>query len=918
MNNTKFTLFDLLNDIATDWLDNQKKTKGSIVGNLIKNIEKKGKLRDAQIEAIKIYLWLKEEGKNKKLSELIKEGVPFINDKIIFYPGDNDYIDKPAKRYLNRYLQDSGIRNLDDYLRVNLPYDEYEKLLDNLFEDFDYPNYLFSLPMGAGKTFLMAALIYLDLYMNEKTGDNTYASNFIIIAPSARKTAILPALRTIKLFNPKWVLPDADATRLKKMIRIEVLDEIQNADKLQNQNPNLAKIRRTTYNHDTANVFILNAEKVIPDNNISEEQFDKLQIAQQTKIKRADQIKEALSQLCNVTVFLDEAHHTYSSDSDTKKLRQQLDVINRNKNINCCLGMSGTPYINRKVDFNNKKLKLQDIQDIVYFYPLTKAIGNFLKTPIIHKVDADEKLLIKTALSDFFNNYDVKYENGTLSKIAFYCPSIEKLNENILPIINEWYEENNRDKNEILRYYTNSNKNYPLPAENLINFLNLDNPTSKFRVVLLVAVGTEGWDCKSLTSVVLPREGSSRNLVLQTTCRCLREVVDASNENALIYLDGTNFKILDDELNVNYHLSIADINGKEKDYKEYPVYQVKKSLGKISYNNVQENYIEIIVDDNSKKDYKKLLKEYSFDSFKELYPFTNQIGTTTISENGITENMSFSSLDSESYSYTYLDFIYEIEKSSFGLISCAELMKYDSELKKIYSNIIQEKNIKWIINHPDISTYDVCKSISSIFASKATCKKEIINEKVEMELLSWDMSKKPTIRVYEDDRDLVIPKNAYDDIEDPINYEQNLEEIVRRFENKMKYPNKEKSFNYVPYKMDSSYEVSFIENALKNLDNYEYEIYYNGYKNDLLESFRIETPYGKYTPDFLLLKRENGNISKVLIIETKADPFKTESKEEFVKTKFLENNKNYSYIRIGDTTNDINEYNKLVDVIQNF
>ena len=181
MNNTKFTLFDLLNDIATDWLDNQKKTKGSIVGNLIKNIEKKGKLRDAQIEAIKIYLWLKEEGKNKKLSELIKEGVPFINDKIIFYPGDNDYIDKPAKRYLNRYLQDSGIRNLDDYLRVNLPYDEYEKLLDNLFEDFDYPNYLFSLPMGAGKTFLMAALIYLDLYMNEKTGDNTYASNFIII-----------------------------------------------------------------------------------------------------------------------------------------------------------------------------------------------------------------------------------------------------------------------------------------------------------------------------------------------------------------------------------------------------------------------------------------------------------------------------------------------------------------------------------------------------------------------------------------------------------------------------------------------------------------------------------------------------------------------------------------------------------------
>ena len=918
MNSTKFTLFDLLYDIATDWIEEQKKTKGSIVGNLFKTIEKKKKLRDAQIEAIKIYLWLKEVGRNKKLSELIKEGTPFINDKLIFYPGDNDYIDKPAKRYLNRYLQDSGIRNLDDYLRVNLPYEEYEKLLDNLFEDFNYTNYLFSLPMGAGKTFLIATFIYIDLYMYEKTNDEIYSNNFIIIAPQARKTAILPALKTIKLFNPKWILPDSDASRLKKKIRIEVLDEIKNADKLQNQNPNLAKIRRTTYNHDDCNVFILNAEKVIPTSDIVDGNIENLSLAQQTKIIRSEQIKDALSELINVTVFLDEAHHTYSSDTETKKLREQLDIINKNNNINCCIGMSGTPYINRKIDFNNKKLKTQDIQDIVYYYPLTKAIGNFLKTPIIHKIDANEPLLITTALSDFFTNYDIEYSNGTLSKIAFYCPSIEKLNEEILPVISEWYDNNKRDKSEILKYYTNSNKKYPLPSENLIHFLNLDNPTSKFRVVLLVAVGTEGWDCKSLTSVVLPREGSSKNLVLQTTCRCLREVSDSTKERALIYLDNTNFTYLDDELKTNYHLSIADINGISKNYKDYPVYQIKKDLGKIEYNNVKENYIEIVSQPKN-NNYKKMLKSWSFSDFKKYYPFSNQVGTTTITNNGITDNMSYDSLDSIEYEYDFIDFIYELEKSSFGNVSASELIKYRNELEEIYKEITKKKNFDWIKNHPYISTYDICKSIVLLFASKIECKKETINEKVELNLLTWDMKEKPIIRVYEEAKDLVLPKNAYDDMEDSQNYDQNLAEIKRRFETKMNYPNKEKSFNYLPYKMDSSYEISFLENALKNLNEYDFEIYYNGYKNDLLESFRIETPYGKYTPDFLLIKRNKSNkIIKVLIIETKAEPYITESKEEFVKTKFLENNENYSYIRIGDTANDINEYNKLIDLITNF
>lgn len=921
MDNTKFTLFNLLNDISLDWLESEKNTKGSIIGNLFKTIERKGKLRDAQISAIRIYLWLKEIGSNRKLSNLIKSGDIFINDKMTFYPRDIDYIEKPAKRYLNRYLQDSKVKNIDEFLDANLTYDKYEDFVEDLFEDFDYPNYLFSLPMGAGKTFLMSIFMYIDLYMYSKTeASQKYARNFIVLAPSARKTAILPALQTIKLFNPNWILPENDARSIKRNLKIEVLDEIAKSDKLQNQNPNLAKIIRTTNGHPYGNVFILNAEKVIPSSNVSEEDFNNLSIQQQTKINRANAIKEALANLKNIEVFLDEAHHSYSSDTETKKLREQLNVINNNKNIMACIGMSGTPYVNRKVKFNNKLIKIQDIQDIVYYYPLTDAIGNFLKVPEIRKVTSNEELLITSALDEFFEDFDINYENDTKSKIAFYCPSIEKLNNEILPIIFSWYDEHKRNKKEILRYYTNpSNSEYQLPSSNLVDFLNLDNPSSEYRVILLVAVGTEGWDCKSLTSVVLPRQKTSKNFVLQTTCRCLREVVEASKERALIYLDSSNYETLDNELDSNYHIHINDITNKENDFKDYPVYQ-RVNVGRILYKNVFEKYIEIETVNSDNKDYRKTLKKYEFSKFKESHPFINQIGKTKISENGLNNNLIYIDNKEVEYSYSFNDFIYELEKSSLGLVSCAEMIDYKKELNEIYKEIIEPDNMSWIVNHPEISTYDICKDITKIFANNIECHKETITEDVEINLLDWNLDNKPVIRVTENKKNNVYPENAYDDIEvGDEYYEDNIKELKRRYEDKLRIPNKEKSFNYLPYRMDSSYEFNFLDKTLRNLTDKNMEVYYNGYKNEDLNSLKIITPYGKYTPDFVFIRRDKeNNIEKIMLIETKAEPFLNLAKENFVKGKFKEYNENYSYIRIGNIEEDPNEYNKMVEVIKKF
>lgn len=96
-------------------------------------------------------------------------------------------------------------------------------------------------------------------------------------------------------------------------------------------------------------------------------------------------------------------------------------------------------------------------------------------------------------------------------------------------MVQEWYDNNRKDHKEEIFIYYSASKEYPLPKDSTAIFHNLDKPYSKKRVILLVGIGTEGWDCKSLTSVVLPRKQSGKNFVLQTTCRCLREVENARN-----------------------------------------------------------------------------------------------------------------------------------------------------------------------------------------------------------------------------------------------------------------------------------------------------------------------------------------------------------------------------------------------------
>ena len=91
-------------------------------------------------------------------------------------------------------------------------------------------------------------------------------------------------------------------------------------------------------------------------------------------------------------------------------------------------------------------------------------------------------------------------------------------------------------------------------------FDRLNDPDSRHRIILLVNIGTEGWDCPSLFATALARQlRTSNNFVLQAACRCLREV-PGNIHPASIYLTEDNRKTLDKELQETYNESLNDLN----------------------------------------------------------------------------------------------------------------------------------------------------------------------------------------------------------------------------------------------------------------------------------------------------------------------------------------------------------------------
>ncbi len=244
-------LHNLITQKSTQWLAQPD----CPIKEIVAHIEKKGSLRDAQIEAIKTYLFLKIEGANKPLWQLFSEGF-FLNGQELSSLNINEkarrVFDKnSAARSLFEFSRfkvngDSILPELEKYILDNTDAIAFEEIIKAIFYGVSYTDYLFSLPMGAGKTFLMAAFIYLDLYFAQNEPENKiFAHNFIVLVPSGLKSSIVPSLKTIANFDPTWILPEPAASDIKRLIKFEVLDQPKSAKKSNRaRNPNAQKINQ--------------------------------------------------------------------------------------------------------------------------------------------------------------------------------------------------------------------------------------------------------------------------------------------------------------------------------------------------------------------------------------------------------------------------------------------------------------------------------------------------------------------------------------------------------------------------------------------------------------------------------------------------------------------------------------------------
>ncbi len=888
------------------------------IKEVISYIKTKNKLREAQIEAIEIYLFLKIKGNNKPLWQLFSEG---------FFIEDDNFDGFEQTLSQNREIQKLALYNFSkkelptlSKAILNNQISNYDEIIKKIFYNVNYTDYLLSLPMGAGKTFLMACFIYLDLYFAINEMDNkNFAHNFLILIPSGLKNSISPSLKNIENFDGSWVLPEIQAKKIKQLLKFDILDVPKNAKKSNLAvNPNANKVNSILPNP-FGQIFVVNAEKVILDSKVKG-LFEKEEITH-------NELRQKLAQLPNMSIFIDEVHHASSSDI---KLRQVVSWWNEVGNITSVLGFSGTPYLKsaEKIYINeNDYFKFSYITNTVYYYPLTRAIEKFLKLPTVKSADLSKTEILTNAINDFNEKYkNVVYEDGTIAKCAIYCSSIKDLEEVVYPHL---VTNLKIPKDEILKFHK-GNKDYKIDKNAELEFRSLDLPISKKRYILLVQVGKEGWDCKSLSSVVLSGTGDSpKNMVLQTSCRCLREV-DKNNNTALIWLNESNAKILNEQLKKEQNTSIEELNNLNRNNLDNMVKRVSRvnylNLPKIDFYQLKIKWTTIQIEKNL--DVKDKLNQIieNIDNYKD-----DEVMVKSGSFENIEKDIDFITKTSKKVSFR--EFLFKIRKNSFMQIDTKPYEKelriiYDklNNLEKVYKDIAlcfskkrkldsKTEKIKQTSELLIVKNLKPIKNNKKLYPSKDGCK----------QMLEADNNPK-FIEEFESNKENKIIELAK---------EQKFDEIAKVSSENLEPTtlNKDKSFHYIPYDFkQSGFEKEILEKifSLSSFKENNLEVYYNGERG--LSEFVIEcykkqnSNYkyiGRYTTDFLIIQRDDKNkIQKVLILETKGAGFANDesfkNKRKFIENEFISQNneafgyKKFEFLYLEDS-NKIEQNLKILD-----
>ncbi len=422
--------------------------------------------------------------------------------------------------------------------------------LDTLREslNLEYPDYIFALAMGAGKTIMIGSIIATEFAMAQEYPNNNFVENALVFAPG--KT-IIESLRELAEMRYEAVLPPrlykSFASTLKLTFTRDGAPEIPVA-------PGSAW-----------NVIVTNTEKIrIQKEAIRKSDIGKLFSEAQEDEARAEIANlrlQAIASLPKLAIFSDEAHHTFgtSMDRELKKVRKTVDYLNNPfpvgtpehdshpSNLICVVNTTGTPYFKR-----------QPLKDVVIWYGLSEGIRDGILKEVGDNVlgfdfQGDVEEYLAFVIEDFFREYDdVTLPDDTPAKLAIFFPQTDDVEE-LRPVIDMALTRLGLPATLAFEHHTKK--------DNKEAFDRFSNRDSIHRIALLVDRGVEGWNVPCLFAVALARRlKTSNNFVLQAASRCLRQVV-GNKKKARIYLSIDNKNILDRQLGETYGESFAVLAG---------------------------------------------------------------------------------------------------------------------------------------------------------------------------------------------------------------------------------------------------------------------------------------------------------------------------------------------------------------------
>lgn len=539
-------------------------------------------LRRPQFEALETYIFLKEFLGNSKVEQIFED----------WFESKNQFEGRKA----TGFTEDDSLQGsllLGDVIELQNYKVVLKKMKDN---SRSYPNYIFALTMGTGKTLLMATCIFYEfLLANKFPKDIRFCQNALIFAPD--KT-VLQSLREIESFDISKVVPNEYVGIFDANLKFHFLDE--------------AGTSLSTMDGSKFNLVVSNTQKIIlkrqhteksaaqklfendqPDFGELTDLLGDLGLPANDDDLKTNQRFEKLSRLPQLGIFVDEAHHSFgdalkknqlgNNNSKTdKSLRRTIDELSKNleeagTHVVACFNYTGTPYVGKDV-----------LPEVVYAFNLKNAIQErYLKSPEVNSYTTTRtEEFVKIAVKDFLDATQGLKPEGLLPKLAFFASTVEELTEELKPELERQLAEHGISADKIL---VNVGDTSHTSSDDIRNFNNLDvvgTEGSEKQFILLVNKGREGWNCRSLFGVAMYRSPRSKVFVLQATMRCLRSI-GKQQYTGSIYLSKENYDILDTELQANFRMTASEFSDQGPKPKNMLNVQVREDV-KIKLKHVKQ------------------------------------------------------------------------------------------------------------------------------------------------------------------------------------------------------------------------------------------------------------------------------------------------------------------------------------------